>query len=319
MVKTLNLTDQQKRRLGHLEPALKTAVFAADYNKAKEIAADIQIILRQTGHETRLMQSKNWLFEAALNAGETLTAERGFRGVIEKTSSRTKVHIEATALLAVSLLRQNKLKDAEPLICKVIKSNCIKNDVRREKFIKSIAKRFEMEGFIAAIRNLDNAFLDVDQVDQEAIEAIRHNKSEEELFAEIGRALPKQVVDYVYKIDQISRKQLTLAEVLYLPPPSYFEKKSDQGRGFFDSLKLVIWKSLCDPNSEIYKAWYSNGMSQVLTKKYYAIAVSSALIDLGFGVKTIAVAVTALLIKFGLEVYCEKYKPGELLDGSFRI
>lgn len=93
------LTEIQKQRLSALEPALKEAVYAADYARAKQFAADIQSVLRATGHETRLMQSKNWLFEAALNAGELLTAEAGFRGVRAKTVRSTRVHLEATALL----------------------------------------------------------------------------------------------------------------------------------------------------------------------------------------------------------------------------
>jgi hypothetical protein len=77
----------------------------------------------------------------------------------------------------------------------------------------------------------------------------------------------------------------------------------------------VIWKSLCDPKSEIYKAWYENGMAHVLSKKYYAIVVSAALIDLGFAAQAVAVPVTALLMKLGIEVYCDRYKPAEILDG----
>jgi hypothetical protein len=35
----------------------------------------IQRLLRPTGHETRLMKAKAWLFEAAMEAGEPQTAE----------------------------------------------------------------------------------------------------------------------------------------------------------------------------------------------------------------------------------------------------
>lgn len=46
--------------------------------------------------------------------------------------------------------------------------------------------------------------------------------------------------------------------------------------------------------------------------------VTTALFELGFAIKAVAVPVIALLIKFGLEIYCEKYKPAEILDGSAR-
>lgn len=77
----------------------------------------------------------------------------------------------------------------------------------------------------------------------------------------------------------------------------------------------MIWKSLCDPQSEVYKAWYTNGLSHVLSKKYYAAIVAGALIDLGFAAKAAAIPATALLMKIGIEVYCDRYKPGEILDG----
>ena len=55
-------------------------------------------------------------------------------------------------------------------------------------------------------------------------------------------------------------------------------------------------------------------MAHVLSKKYYATVVLAALVDLGFAAQAVAVPVTALLMKLGVEVYCERYKPGEILD-----
>ncbi|HEY3300342.1 MAG TPA: hypothetical protein VGJ90_06145 [Methylophilaceae bacterium] len=309
------LTVQQKNRLSTLEPALHQAVYCGNYTEAKLLAVEIQRLLRATGHETRLMQSKNWLYEAALNAGEILTAEIGFRGVLSKTKSTTKVHLEAMALLVVCLLKQNKLSEAEVLIPKVLNSKNIKTSEKRKVFISSVAKRFEMEGFISAVRNLESENWDVNEIDLLAGKAVMENKSEHQLFIEIGAALPATVLDYVNRIDKASRKQLTQIELKYLSSPDSLRKQSEQGKNFFDSLKLVIWKSMCDPQSEIYKAWFTNGISHFLSKKYYTFAVTSALLELGFAVKAVAVPVIALLIKLGVEVYCERYKPAEILDG----
>lgn len=308
------LTEVQKTRLAALEPALKAAVYAADYRHAKLFAADIQDVLRATGHETRLMQSKNWLFEAALNAGEIFTAEAGFRGVCAKTDQDTRVHLEATALLAVCLIRQKKVAEAEPLIHKVLTSKSIKDPVKRRHFIESVSARYQLESYISAIRDHGHESLDTDLIDSEAIEALK-TKSDEELYSALATALPREVIDFVYRVDRATRKQLTMIEVLYLPSPTAIEKKVEQGKSFFTSLKLVIWKSLCDPQSEVYKAWYTNGISHVLSKKYYAAIVAGALIDLGFAAKAAAVPATALLMKIGIEVYCDRYKPGEILDG----
>lgn len=311
------LTEIQKQRLSALEPALKSAVYAADYARAKLFAADIQSVLRATGHETRLMQSKNWLFEAALNAGEVLTAEAGFRGIRAKTNKTTRVHLEATALLAVCLLRQKRIVDAEPLIQEVLASKSIKDPARRKYFIESVTSRYRLESYISGIRDHGHETLDPDAIDREAVKAVQ-TRSDDELYLEIANALPREVIEFVYRVDKASRERLTMVEVLYFPSPAAMERKVEQGRSFFASLKLVIWKALCDPQSEIYKAWYTNGMAQVLSKKYYAAVVAAALVDLGFAAKAAAVPVTALLMKMGIEIYCERFKPGEILDGRSR-
>lgn len=307
------LTEVQKNRLRSLEPALRDAVYAGDYSRAQLVAADIQGVLRSTGHETRLMQSKNWLFEAALNAGQVLIAEAGFRGVRQKTSRTTRVYLEATALLAVCMIRQKRLAEAESLIREVLNSKSIRDPVRRQYFIESVTSRYRLESYISGIKDHAHERLDPEAIDKEAISAVR-SRSEEELYLQIASALPREVIEMVYRVDKVTRERLTMTEVLYLPSPAAVERKVEQGKSFFASLKLVIWKSLCDPQSEVYKAWYENGMAQVLSKKYYAAVVAAALVNLGFAAMAAAVPVTALLMKIGIEAYCERFKPGEILD-----
>jgi hypothetical protein len=52
---------------------------------------------------------------------------------------------------------------------------------------------------------------------------------------------------------------------------------------------------MCDPQSEIHKAWYTNGVAHVPSKKYYAFVVTTALFDIGFAAKAVAVPVTRCL------------------------
>src|SRR6266566_719106 len=121
MPKPPHLTEPQKRRLRILEPALQNAVRLGNYGLAKRITSDIQDVLRPTGHETRLMQAKAWLFEAAMGAGELDIAESGFVGIRQKTAQGTRIHLEATALLAICYLRKNRLDLAEPFIAEALK------------------------------------------------------------------------------------------------------------------------------------------------------------------------------------------------------
>ncbi|WP_144265916.1 hypothetical protein [Pandoraea sp. SD6-2] len=222
-----------------LMPALRNAVINANYARAKEHAADIQSLLRATGHETRLMQAKNWLFESAMQAGELKVAELGFTGIRQKTSPQTKVYAEATALLAVCLLRQRRLPDAEPLIAEVLASTSIRDLNRRRRFLAHVTQRFEQESFVEAIRNLDPCKLDFEAIHDEASHLVR-TKTDDEIYADIGRALPPEVVAFVRKVDLTTRRQLTVTEIKYLPPSANLEKKSELGKSFFSSLKLVV-------------------------------------------------------------------------------
>ena len=57
------LTTEQKEKLAILEPMLREAASSHDFERAKEVTFRIQNVLRPTGNETRLMESKNRLME----------------------------------------------------------------------------------------------------------------------------------------------------------------------------------------------------------------------------------------------------------------
>ena len=80
-------------------------------------------------------------------------------------------------------------------------------------------------------------------------------------------------------------------------------EKAELGRTTFRSFKRVLWNSLCKPESDIYKAWFSAGLNCVLESKYLGVAVGAALLNLGIGIKALAVSAVALIMKFGIEVY----------------
>lgn len=302
------LSAEQKRRLLRLESSLREAVRRADYESAKRHTADLQAILRPLGQETRLMQSKNWLFEAAMEAGHLQIAVAGFIGVRGKTSSRTRVHLEATALLAICYLRQKRVEEAEPLMAEVLTSHNIKSEGRKRRFLRLILRRFEEEGLLAGLRGHGREPLDPSGIQEEAGQIVRI-KTEDEILADMASALPHEAIDMLRKVDAAARRRLTAQDLRYLPPPDGFQKRSELGRTLFGSFKLVLWRSLCDPKSEVYKAWFSEGLGCFLEKKYYAVAVAAMLVDLGIGIKALGVSATALLIKFGLEVYCHRFQP----------
>jgi len=101
MARPPRLTEIQKERLARLEPQLKIAVAEKDFGTAKKIVSDIQEFLRPTGHISRLVQVKNWLFELAIEIGEYDYAARGFIGNRKLVNKNTRLYLESTALLAI--------------------------------------------------------------------------------------------------------------------------------------------------------------------------------------------------------------------------
>ncbi len=312
-MKPPKLTPDQRNHLHVLEPALKTAALRGDYDAAKRLAIDVQNLLRPTGHEMRLMQSKAWLFEAAMEAGLLDVAIPGFIGIRGKTSPGSRIHLEATVLLAISYLRQKQLPKAEPLVAAALKSRNIKSEARRRRFLQHIVARFEEEGLLGALVRIQSDKLDPAEIETLAATLVR-SKNEDEILFEMGAALPGEAVLFLLKVDAMAKRSLTTKEVLYLPGGSQIIEKAKLGRTVFASFKRILWRSLCDPDSDVYKAWFAKGLGYVLDRKYIGTAVTVALLHSGIGIKALAVSATALIIKFGIEVYCDRYKPEFVMD-----
>lgn len=309
MSKPPNLTDAQKEKLNRLEPALREAAKLGDYNKAKTITHDIQNVLRPTGHETRLMQAKNWLFESALESGEIQTAITGFIGIRKKTSKYTRVYLEASSLLAICYLRINEIDKAEPLMAEVLRNETyIKSEKRRREFRLNVIQRFEEEGALASFRGKYHEIFDGEELQNDAGKLVL-TENEDQLFTILGKHAPPETKNIILRIELFSRKQLPASDIKLLADPRDRIKDEEVGRTLFSSIKRVLWRSLCDPSSDIYQAWFHKGMGIVLNKFYIGSAVTSALADLGIGLKAVAVPIVALIIKFGIEVYCERYQP----------
>ncbi len=308
------LTEIQKERLGRLEPQLKLAVAEKDFDTAKLIVSDIQDFLRPTGHLNRLVQVKNWLFELAIEIGEYDYAERGFIGNRQLVNKNTRLYLEATTLLAICYLRKNDYEKAKPFIQEVLKNEkIIKSERTRRDFHHAIINRFDEEVALFSLKIEKNEPLDLDEIQREA-GMIMSSNSEDDIYLILGKALPKQTKDILFQIDDFSKNQLSSAERKMLPSPKDMIKDEVAGKTVFQSLKRVIYNSLCDPKSEVYQAWFKNGLGVVLDKKYITSAIVASLTGLGIGFKALAISGVALVLRFGLDVYCEHYKPTGIME-----
>jgi len=131
------LTKEQRAKLAEIEPALRSCVRKADFEKAKRLVAEIQPVLRSTGHTTRLLQAKNWLYECALEACELDFATFGFEGNRKLAGNGTRTYLEATAFLAICYLRQGNLEKAKFHVREAI--HCV-NNIRESDLYKAWSK-----------------------------------------------------------------------------------------------------------------------------------------------------------------------------------
>lgn len=307
------LSESQRSRLGRLEPELRSAVRSGDYERAKRLLADIQAVLRPSGHETRLMQAKVWLFEAAMESGHLRVAESGLTGIRQRMAPRTRLHLEATALLAICYLRRKDIAKAEPLMAEVLRNDSvISSERKRWQFRVRMISRFEQEGIVAALVGGDPEPLNVDKVQDAAGQMVR-TRSEEEILATVGREVPQEVVKVLLRIHEFASRQLPVREQRLLPSAKTVAENVAIGRTITDAMKRVVWRSLCDPESDVYKMWCTNGMMAVLDRKMIAGAVVAMLAGMKIGAYTLAVAVAALVFKMGLEVFCEVARPNGVL------
>lgn len=308
------LTDIQKRRLKILEPKLDNAVQNRDFPAAKSLVFDIQSLLRRTNHFVRLCQSKNKLFELAIEVGEFAFAVSGLNSNREVLNKNTRIYLETTSLLAICHLRQQEIQEAKPYIKEVLTNkNVIKSERTREIFHSAIINRFNEEVALCTLKSSNNVSYNEEEIEKEVIELVQ-TLTDQEIFTKIGQASPMATKDLMYVVYEFSTKQLPTAERLALPSPEQKIKDAEVGQTVFESVKRVIYNSLCNPESDIYKIWFNNGMQLVLSKGYIRSSVITCLVNLGIGIKMIATSIIALIVKLGIEVYCDRYKPTNLME-----
>jgi len=309
------LTDAQKRRIKSLEPRLRNAARTGNFANAKALAVELQGILRPTGHHMRLFQSKNWLYEAALEDDKIGLASQGFEGIRTAVKTSTRLYLEATALLAVCHLRKGDIEAAKPYMAEVLgNTDIIQSDFQRRSFKRRLIDRFDEEAILASLRDCGTEHLDASALEAAAGQLIQAN-TEDEIFLSLGEMTPEHSVDILLRIEEFALKQLPAGDLKYLPGPKERTERREVGKIVFSSFKRTLWRSLCDPDSDIYKAWFHQGMGVVLNKKYIGCAVVAMFSCFGIGIKALAVPATALLIKFGLEVFCDVYQPEALMEG----
>lgn len=311
---TTKLTEKQLNELRPLEEALKNAVSQAEPEAAIEAAASIQGIFLNDRRHHRLLRAKLWAFEACIDANRLAYAETGLIGVRKLAGPSTRLHLEASALLAVALLRQKKIDDSKKLIHEVIENiNNITSDRTRHQFQKRFIERIEEECIFAELIGSGDGPLDVKEVEAKAVFLLQRN-SDDEIYKLIGNSVPTPSLLLLNDIRTYSILQLPAPDRKLLPGPEKAQEPKNIGRTTFSLLRRIAWKTFCKPDSAIYKLW-SKKMPKVFNDGYFAAAVVATMNDFRIGVPILASGLAALAMKYTAEEFCELAKPKGLMIG----
>jgi len=306
------LTKKQLELLRPLEAKLKEAVNSASPEKAIEIAAEIQALFPDDRKHHRLLRAKLWVFEACLDANRITYAQSGFIGVRKLSGNTTRLYLEASSLLSVCYLRNKKTTEAKKLVKEVIgKINNIDSDRTRHQFQKRFIERIEEECILTELIGAGESKLNIEEVEAKAILLIQRS-SDTEILKLIGNSVPTMSINLLSDMRAYSINQLPSPDRKILPSPEKAEQPQKIGKTTFALLKRIAWKTFCDPSSTIYKLW-SKRVPKVFNEGYFSAAIVATLGDFKIGIPLLASGVTALVMKYSAEEFCELSKPKGLM------
>ena len=249
------------------------------------------------------------LYELAIELNELDFAINGLLASRRSLSHNTMMYLETTSLLAICYIRKLEVAKAKPYLKEVLTNEkAIPSVSERKIWRQKMINRFKEEVILSSLKSTSNPVYDEAEIEKE-VARIMQSKSEQEIYEEIGLVAPGATREMLAIIYSYSLKQFSSRRSLTLPEPVQQVKNAEVGLTVFESVRRVIYNSLCRPESDIYKSWFNNGMQAILSKQYITTMVTSCLIKLGIGMLLLAAYFIALITKFGIEVYCEKYKP----------
>jgi len=310
---SVKLTEYQLKKLKPYELELKHAVRSGDTDKAIEIATQIQELFPnewRTHH--RLLRAKLWTFESCLDANRISYAQRGFIGIRKLAASNTRLYLEASSLLAVCHLRSKDTLAAKSLIKEVIeKINNITSERTKHQFQKRLIERVEEECILTELIGTNDLAMNVDEIQAKAVLLIQRN-SDAEIFKLIGNSVPTASINLLRDVRTYSLNQLPAPDRKLLPSSEKAEEPKKIGKTTFSIIKRIAWKTFCNPDSTIYKLW-KNRVPKVFNEGYFSAAVVTTMGDFRIGIPLLASGISALVMKYTAEEFCELSKPKALM------
>lgn len=312
----VKLPKEQLARVHELESRFSVELKKGNLKNAKLILNDLKEILSAYYHEARILENYLKLYETALETWQIPVAIKGFQFVRNNANENTRLHLEATTLLAICYLRKKKLNLAEPLMAEVLQNDkVIKSKSKRFEFRAAIVERFDQEGALAALAE-SSPYMSANsekEIHEEAVEILKQGKNEDDIREMLGASVPESVKDYLFRIDSISKNLLSFEQRKRLPGPKEVIKNKNLGSIIFGGFKRKLYKYICDEKSDVYQAWLKDGINSILDSGFIASIVVTALADLRIGASALAARVSAYIMNQGITNFCENNKPSSLM------
>lgn len=311
MHRPINVGNLQK--LHEFERRLKTAASHGQISIAEGVLKDICRLFADQNAHPRLLEAKLWYFEALLDNNHPALAESGFVGICQKAKQNTRLHLEASFLKGVCLLRQKKIEQAKRIFRAVLL------DLRKVKSIKSrqllekrIIERIEEEAILTQLVETHEGALIADTVHDQAV-ALIQTKSEDEILELIGTLLPGAAVQLMLDLRRDAILQLPSSDIQCLPSSTEAVKPLNLGRRAWTVLKRIGWKTLCDPESPIFKMW-STKLPEIFTASFFAKALCDAFTHWRIEIPAIVAGVVAIAMKYSAQEFCARTKPDSIME-----
>lgn len=302
------LPDDLLKRLRPLEESLKHQLLAQDPDAALDTAKRIQLLFHPDRSHHRLLRAKLWAYETCVEANRLALATPGLIGIRQLSGKSTRLHLEASALLAITYLRQKKLSEAKILIREILANiNNIESDRTRHSFQKRFIERIEEECLFAELIGSGSSPLDADEVEKKAILLIQRS-SDKEIYKLIGDSVPIAGIELLEDVRNYSIQQLPAPDRKLLGAPEQVRDTQSIGRATFSALRRIAWKTLCKPDSPIYKLW-SVKAPKLFNQGYFTAAIVATMNDFRIGIPLLASGITAIAMKYSAEEFCELSKP----------
>ncbi|MCK4826025.1 hypothetical protein KA005_60315 [bacterium] len=305
------LPENILQKLRVLEPKLRLSAKYGNFSEAERIIKIIQSLFINNRNHYRVLQAKNWFFQAALEDNRIDFAIRGFESVRIRANDNTRTYLEATILLGICHLRRREIGLAKKLIREsILRINNVTSDERRHQLQKRIIQRIELECILGQLYTESAQILNPEDLHKEAVQLLQ-TKSDQEIFGMVGANIPQGALELTQEIKNYSVKLLPIRDQKLLASPSSISVY-ELGKKAVETVKRVGWRAVCDPESEIYNLW-KNQVPEFFNKGYFASAVAATCAKFSIGLPILAVGVVAILMKYSAAEFCERFRPQDIM------